>query len=1164
MILVSVLQQKTVTISLNTRYNANQASKLREFLLPHFSLNEHQRLAGTTHRDAFSPYIVLNRAHHQFHDPQNPEKPTYRSPLFFPTANSTTALGKALAGLETQDMKANLDFLLTTEGEAWVKELIHQGKKVVNGMMLATAFAPSSWGFGLFNLGLSVTSYGLSALEISQEDDASKKEQLKSALLMDIVFSTPADIGDVSTVLNKFKKLRELPRPTPPQPPSRDGNRLTSVQPGTPAHRADGNPGQPPVSNDRQLNLQGFDQASKPPSPTITQFEQYAKPDNIIYRRPENKIGEGKLGSVYLIDDHQVIKEYRPKKIPRTPNLDYNGTYQKAKNNADAFNRLYGDNSATVYRYLENGQQKISARMKQLDGESLYSLSLPKNKYSANQVSQLFDDFKTESIDKLIDDTVNELVANKIIYNDFAQGNFIYSIDQKKLQVIDFDEAVIKSGNDIVTEAEKQQMRTSLKELLTNFKADVETNRLKMLQDDRELIAARSQFNHEIDGYKISHDSDKYQHLTTKQKEAYDNFNNGVNRIDQHDRKSLKEIKREVGMLLGPELEKKIKKLSEKELIALFNDPQKYKTTLTWEQKGILSHYIQKLGAKNRVEEVTQRLHDSAYQNIKGKGAKYSLHPQQLVITAAEVEDKGRCLPMVLINEAGYASGQMKQLGNNYQRIIDRIDVSQSKAYMQGIDKLHVQRIDPHIVSILDDANNAETKMPWKNITSMVDEVERCNASKSFLVTSDKHAMSIGVKIDGSKKTYHFQEPNIGWIEFKDAQSMKTYMEQTIGNKAQAENFGAHFNNTDNAEESFYRFAPIDTGKLKDVKVDGMGEWTVGDFSSSKTVAPINTIRIEDNIHQALPVGTAADNLQSLMLTPNQSLLSIKRPDFLKADYTQPTQNLKMRDFVNKLVRLNVKVFIDTDTSAQLSMAQARKLKEALQEKGISYISTQTTLLDCFMDGEYHYSSENVAENRNTLSQFNALIRKIEQESTAHPQANIMVCDNAGDGISGLLKSAIELKKQLEDQPNNFNHEIMDKKPTAKITTVISDNFSAASTQDNATYLIVQQAINTVRDDHPGAIERPSDVRLLNAYAEQLLASKNSELINNKIKDNTNNNDEIAEKINSLPAKGMGSLVEMKDRLTMSLAQYAVKWGGGGQYFTPVPEDIKNYINNGG
>lgn len=1089
-ILVSVLQQKTITIDLDYRYSDMQSKRLREFLLPHFNLNEHRRLSGSSFKHAFSTHIVLKKSHHQFQDPQNPERVTYRSPLHFIADSSISKLGERLADIENRDMKDNVDFLLTTEGEAWAKELIHQGKKLTNGAMLATSFIPSNLGVGVFNLGLTASSYGLTALEISQEDDASKKYEMKNGLIMDVIFSAPADIGDAATVLKKFKAMSALPNSTPPQMTLRDNDALDMLQKHSSPRQTDSGTELLPAGNARQLNMQGFDKAPAPSSPNIEQFEQYVKPENVNYRRPENKIGEGKLGSVFLINDHQVVKDYRPKKIPRTPNLNYDGAYQHAKSNADAFNRLYGDNAAVVYRYLENGQQKISVRMKQLDGESLYSLSLPKNKYSAKEVSQLFDDFKDESVNKLIEDTVNELASNKIVYNDFAQGNFIYSIDQKKLNVIDFDEAVIKPANEVVTETEKQQMRDGLKKLFTDFKGEVETNRLKMLQDDRDLNAARNQFDADVKQYHIKSDNDKYQRLSPRQKEAYDGFNLGYHRIEDHDRKSLKEIKQEVCNLLGSALEKKIKKLSEKDLIEFFNNPQKYKASLTWEQKGILSHYIQKLGAQNRVDEISQKLHDSAYQKIKGKGAKRLLHPQQLVITAAEVENKGRCLPMVLINEAGYASGRMKKLENTYQRIVDRVDVSQSKAFIQGVDKLHTQRIDPHIVSVLDDVNHADTVRPWKNIASMVDQVEQCRTTKSFLVTSDNHAMSIGVKFEEGKKTYHFQEPNIGWIEFKDAQSMKAYMQQTIGNKAQAEHFRAHFDDA-TPNDPLYRFAPIDTDKLKEVKVDGMGDWKVGDFSSGHPIVPIKTVVIDGNVHQAFSLDAVSDNLQSFMLTPQQSLLSIKRPDFLAKGYTQMNQDLKMDEFVKKLVRLNVKVFIDADITARISMSQAQQLKEALQANGITYISPQTSLLDCFMDGEYQYSDENEVQNNKALTQFNALLLKISQESAAHPQANILVCDSAGNGVSGLLKGALELKNQLEDQADdNFIQEISDKKPAAKVTTVIEDNFSASNAQDNVTYRAVQHAINMVRDTHPGAIERPSDVRLLNAYAEQLITTK--------------------------------------------------------------------------
>ncbi|WP_455871811.1 hypothetical protein [Serratia proteamaculans] len=1099
MILVSVQQQKTLTIKLNSAYSPAEEKKLRDFLLPHFCLNQHQRLSAPVYEHEFSTKIKLKNSHHQYQNPQKPEKLIYRSPLSFTQTDSIEKIGEDLSYLELHDMKNNINFLLTTDGEAWAKELINQGQKLVNGLMLATAVAPTHWGVALFNLGLSMASYGLSAAEIALEDDASKKDQLEKSLLMDIVLSTPSDIGDAVDVLNKFNKMRSM-KITNASDPSTGRNPVSRVHEDSLSNHSNpmnthNNPqgGDPllsahqdpvlqhanPVDN---INLQGFEQ---PPAPTISKFEQYNKPDNVIYRQAGNKIGDGKIGSVYLIDDHQVIKDYRPKKIPRTPTLDYEGTYKSAQRNADAFNRLYGDDSATVYRYLENGQQKISAKLKQIDGETLLSLSSPKGKYSAIEVDQLFSNFKKEDVDKLIDDLVQELSEKGVVYKDFAQGNFIYDVDQKKLRAIDFDEAVIKQSGDVVSEAEKIEMRDGLTELFNDFKADVDTNRLKMLQGNIELDNARAKFASDVNSYQLSHDSDDYQHLTTRQKNFHADFNLGYNSIKKYDTDSLKEIKEKVFDVLGSDIKKQINKMSEKELIEFFNNSDKYEFSLSWQERGILSRYIQKLGEENRLAEVTQRLHNSAYQNTKVKGLTRHLYPQERMITAANVKDKGRCLPLVLVSEAAYSNGQMKQLEKNYKKIIDRVNVTQSKAFIQGVDQLHTQRIDASIVSVIDKGEDLTNIMPKLTIAEMVDKVEQSKSSASFLVTSEKHAMSMGVKIDAkNKKTYHFQEPNIGWLEFKDVGSMKEYMNKTIGNKEQAKHFGAYFADA-NSSDARYRFAPINVDKLKNVKVDGMGEWTIADFSSEKTVVPISPFYIKGRAHDISLHDAGSDNLQGYSLASGQSLYSVKRPDFSGAGSEQQT---KITRFVAKLVAHKVKMFVDTDSTAASAAPETELLKEELRNKGITYISKSTVSYKMFMNENFHYPTGNVSNDAKMVTELDEMVSAFNRGIAINRNSNIMVCDSSGNGIPGILKSAIEMRRLLDENSDEFSQEILDKKPSTEITTAIKDDFSSVNSQDNAAYSVTQQSINNVRDEHPTAIERPSDVALLNAYADYRIA----------------------------------------------------------------------------
>lgn len=217
-ILVNILTGKTLEVEPNKDYgprnSASDASikkdaeDLKAFLLPNFNLNKNKFFTETD-KDAyaFSATRYEGALSQQALMMGQTEAPTFYGPKFkIDLVDSLDQLAEQFSAIEISDAKNNVDFLFSTEGEVWVKHLTAAGKRLVNGMAMATLpfFRLESVAF--LNIGLTLLSHSLSELEISIEDDDTKRAQLKTDLALDIVLSLPGDAGDVLDVINHSRR----------------------------------------------------------------------------------------------------------------------------------------------------------------------------------------------------------------------------------------------------------------------------------------------------------------------------------------------------------------------------------------------------------------------------------------------------------------------------------------------------------------------------------------------------------------------------------------------------------------------------------------------------------------------------------------------------------------------------------------------------------------------------------------------------------------------------------------------------------------------------------------------------------------------------------------------------------------------------------------------
>lgn len=197
--------------------------------------------------------------------------------------------------------------------------------------------------------------------------------------------------------------------------------------------------------------------------------------------------------------------------------------------------------------------------------------------------------------------------------------------------------------------------------------------------------------------------------------------------------------------------------------------------------------------------------------------------------------------------------------------------------------------------------------------------------------------------------------------------------------------------------------------------------------------------------------------------------------------------------FINDLQTQRVKVLFSLDDQLSFEMhtsgvAKDRYLQQQLQQSHIEYVIDPQNAIE---DGYTFAANADFTQPgpvRDQVMQIKSLIDQINARRAANPNDVVAVHCGAGDGRSGTVKSAVMIEKLLREQPGRYRQGVADdNKQLASIHTEISEDLNDLIDADNPAYEVVADAINAVRATHPNAVERMSDVNLLNAYARFLL-----------------------------------------------------------------------------
>ncbi|TDA48900.1 hypothetical protein EVG18_02905 [Burkholderia pyrrocinia] len=209
--------------------------------------------------------------------------------------------------------------------------------------------------------------------------------------------------------------------------------------------------------------------------------------------------------------------------------------------------------------------------------------------------------------------------------------------------------------------------------------------------------------------------------------------------------------------------------------------------------------------------------------------------------------------------------------------------------------------------------------------------------------------------------------------------------------------------------------------------------------------------------------------LYNLKINKNYGVASIQRP---KNFIGNPSQ---LQKFVGDLKSNNIKAIVSLDKKMYDDATKKtdhrfnEHLKEELKSNGIEYISDPNHFIEDFFN-------EDTAPKMQQLSGTVQLIVDLRRK---YPNGTILVHCGAGDGRSGIAKTALAMYDRFIKERNKYSDETTP-------TTSASTKFESGPIKYTPTYRMVSDSLNDIRKDHPNAVERPEDIALLNQYFRHL------------------------------------------------------------------------------
>jgi len=506
----------------------------------------------------------------------------------------------------------------------------------------------------------------------------------------------------------------------------------------------------------------------------------------------EDVLGTGTIGTVKLRTDGKVEKVFS---LPSSE--ENNPRMVSARNNAEGFNRYYGEGSGEVTREPILGTNPLQYQAKNIlrrvAGVSLDNID------DINLFRRIRGDMASANP---VEALTSKLKENGIYHNDINAGNIMYDPATGEFNLIDFDSAtytlknedgIIQPLSDSQTAAMRSKLNfvlgdSSMNDLMRRKGITSGWHNLSSAQEavlEREDLGAPSPLLNRAQLEELATERKRYRtQVDALELRKPDDFNRGK---------------------LGYEtieIEGVDKDLSELDLTKIFNNPTR---SLNAEQQGVMSGLIESARRK-RIIESSISVAAKYREPLKSGSTQMIMSPQGFLLTAAGATETGRCSPMVLSLAVALKNKNAKTFFDNLYHAAAQTGASKM---IPALDVLHGTSIQAHLTPIKFGAHNEGT------VRAIVDTVDGATGTKLFSMDSQNHAMMVGVTVDDQAvKTFHFYDPNIGLSSYSSADDLKKAMLRTVGTKEMGVQYAAY-----GSGEPKYRLSEINTEALGEVEL---------------------------------------------------------------------------------------------------------------------------------------------------------------------------------------------------------------------------------------------------------------------------------------------------------------------------------------------------------
>ncbi len=206
----------------------------------------------------------------------------------------------------------------------------------------------------------------------------------------------------------------------------------------------------------------------------------------------------------------------------------------------------------------------------------------------------------------------------------------------------------------------------------------------------------------------------------------------------------------------------------------------------------------------------------------------------------------------------------------------------------------------------------------------------------------------------------------------------------------------------------------------------------------------------------------------------------MKRPSTNIFNQYGTNQNQGLLDFSDTLQSENVKVLVSLDDSMHGKPVLMNNLRQELARNNIILVSDPQYFINDFFSMGWSGKVVSSQYKPPGADQIKRTVDLINHYKQLYPNSLIAVHCGAGDGRSGMIKSAVAMEDLYKKPRSVYQNDR--KSSRFKVRT----QYEQRPPEFQPAYRLVQDGIAEIRKSHGGAVERSEDVEALNEYAALL------------------------------------------------------------------------------